>query len=416
VTNSEVSGRFTRPAPDAVSGAEAAAAADSGSVIPTFSALLDPITSCRFIKETYGRLPRNFPGHSGRFDEVLTWAALNELLRDQRFGERLRLSRDGRELASDLYSTNIETPLGTLRRLDVAALYRHLRGDATLVIDAIDQAHAPVRQVKQSLERELGVYVSVNLYASWGHTHGFDVHWDDHDVFVLQITGRKRWQIFEPTRRWPLKWDIESAPKPVDDAVSDFELTEGDVLYLPRGWWHDVTAVGEPSVHLTFSVIRPSGVNFLDWIGRKARTNEAVRCDVPMKASEGEQEQYVERIREGVDRLLSANSLQDYLEELRDNFYLDPKPTLQAVGTPNPATWDPDTRMRLLSTQAKITCLEAEPPVLRVSGRDWELPSDAESVVALLAGGDELLMGVLCASLGARLVRDLIFEGVLGEA
>jgi ribosomal protein L16 Arg81 hydroxylase len=35
--------------------------------------------------------------------------------------------------------------------------------------------------------------VQVNSYASFGQTTvGFDAHWDDHDVIVVQLEGRKR--------------------------------------------------------------------------------------------------------------------------------------------------------------------------------------------------------------------------------
>ena len=81
-----------------------------------------------------------------------------------------------------------------------------------------------------------------------------------HDVFVLQIAGEKHWRIHEPVLTDPLRtqpWTDRAAEvaaaaerEPVIDAV----LRPGDALYLPRGYLHSATALGEISAHLTIGV------------------------------------------------------------------------------------------------------------------------------------------------------------------
>jgi hypothetical protein len=58
-------------------------------------------------------------------------------------------------------------------------------------------------------------------------------------------------------------------------------LEDGDMLYIPRGWWHVAFPVGEPSLHLTLATEPPLGTHLLAWLIGKLRLHEAVRAEVP---------------------------------------------------------------------------------------------------------------------------------------
>ena len=38
------------------------------------------------------------------------------------------------------------------------------------------------------------------------------------------------------------------------------------MLYLPRGWWHEVTPLPEPSLHLSVGIYVPSVLDALGWL------------------------------------------------------------------------------------------------------------------------------------------------------
>ena len=94
--------------------------------------------------------------------------------------------------------------------------------------------------------------MQANAYLTPATAQGFAVHHDTHDVFVLQVAGRKRWRVYEPVFELPLKdqrWSPELGdPGPPRD---EFTLEAGDTLYLPRGWPHEAFAADEESLHLT---------------------------------------------------------------------------------------------------------------------------------------------------------------------
>jgi 50S ribosomal protein L16 3-hydroxylase len=78
-------------------------------------------------------------------------------------------------------------------------------------------------------------------YASDGG--GVGPHIDSYDVFLLQISGRRRWRYGRCTRpvlrnEVPLK--MLRRFKPTESHLLD----PGDMLYLPPGWAHEGTAIG----------------------------------------------------------------------------------------------------------------------------------------------------------------------------
>jgi hypothetical protein len=128
------------------------------------------------------------------------------------------------------------------------------------VLQALHRTWPPLIEFTQQLAAELGHPVQVNAYVTPPQSRGFDDHYDVHDVFVVQVSGQKRWRIHEPVHQAPLRdqpWTdrreavAEAAAQP---PVIDEVLEPGDCLYLPRGHLHAATALGGVSTHLTFGV------------------------------------------------------------------------------------------------------------------------------------------------------------------
>ena len=53
------------------------------------------------------------------------------------------------------------------------------------------------------LAAELGHPVPANAYVTPPSSRGFSAHYDVHDVFVLQLAGRKRWTVYAPVHPGP---------------------------------------------------------------------------------------------------------------------------------------------------------------------------------------------------------------------
>lgn len=280
--------------------------------------LLEPCAPEEFLASAWGRDFRHVRGARGKFSHLMPWSRLNDLLTRHRLDSpRLRLTREGKPVPASSYLRHTtggrsKTPIPRLRAEE---LTNQLRDGATLVLDAVEELHAPLTVLAESLELLFRERVQINLYVGWRTSRGFDLHWDDHDVFILQVAGRKRWRVYGETRPCPITNDIEPAPKPTGDALWEDTLEDGDLLYIPRGWWHVAFPLDEPTLHLTVGVHKRTGLDLLRWLSDELRTSETFRRDLPRDASPAELAAHAGRLRDELSARFDGDTLTKFFRE-----------------------------------------------------------------------------------------------------
>ncbi|MEV0679553.1 cupin domain-containing protein [Actinosynnema sp. NPDC050436] len=390
---------------------------------PTLADLVAPVEVSQFFAAVQGRTHQRFPGRAGRFADLLPWSEVNRVLRQYPLEHpRLRLAQGGEIVPAHTYTDVVESRQPP-SRLVPAAFAEKMRGGATLVMDSVHELFDRVGELTSALEHELRERVRANLYAGWGKTHGFDVHWDDHDVLIVQVSGRKRWRLHGATRVAPLRRDVELPTPPTSEPLDDFVLEDGDVLYVPRGHWHDVSALGEESLHLTIGFNRATGVDLVAWLADRLRADEAFRVDLPRFAPEAEQRAHTELLKARVAELMDADVVGRFLAD-RDA----QAPALPHVGLPWTATSDllppgDDAEVRVLTPRAVLTP-GAETVALEAAGKRLVFAAAALPVLEVLVGGTRHAVGSLVAA-GApaldratvrALLAELVTRGVVGPA
>lgn len=157
----------------------------------------------------------------------------------------------------------------TRARLVKDLLYAELADGATLLLNRLDLKNQTVNELTFSLGQFYGERAISNGYVSFGEERAFNKHWDTHDVFAVQLAGRKHWKVFEPTFKDPL---VHQKSKPfIKDCpptpVFERTLEAGDILYIPRGWWHEVLPVdGEPTFHIAVGIHASRVRDYLSWL------------------------------------------------------------------------------------------------------------------------------------------------------
>lgn len=134
------------------------------------------------------------------------------------------------------------------------------RAGATVVLQGLHLTDPPLARLATNLALELDQPVQVNAYLSPASARGLDVHFDYHDVFVVQLDGTKRWRVWAPTDRTrdPVGGKHAIArptAAELGDPMLDLVLEPGDVLYLPRGHPHVAETTDRASAHLTIGVL-----------------------------------------------------------------------------------------------------------------------------------------------------------------
>jgi hypothetical protein len=264
--------------------------ADSGAG----DAVLTRCVACagdRFAAQYWGRAPllSRRADLGGDFGDLLCAAAVDELV--SRRGLRtpfLRMAKDGSVLPATRFTRGGGAGASIGDQAADDKVLAALGDGATLVLQALHRTWPPLVEFGTRLAAELGHPVQINAYITPPQNQGFAPHYDVHDVFVLQVAGRKRWTIHEPVVEAPLDnqpWEqyrdqvaARAAEPPLIDAV----LEPGDALYLPRGTIHSAMAQGETSIHLTVGVHPISRYQLVRHLLELAQDDPALRTSLPM--------------------------------------------------------------------------------------------------------------------------------------
>ncbi|MEY9997730.1 hypothetical protein ABIE67_009849 [Streptomyces sp. V4I8] len=372
-----------------------------------------------FLTQTLFRSHKIVPGDADDVRDLLTWDALNHVLASHRIDPpRLRLSQGGEPVHHHRYTQPETTRRGVAwRRVQAAALHDRLAEGASLVVDAIDEMHPPIGAAAESLERFLCTPVQVNAYASWTAEEGFGTHWDDHDVVVVQLYGAKRWRLYGPTRQAPAWRDTEAPAAPEGPPLVDAVLKAGDILYLPRGWWHAVSAdQGTPSLHLTFGLGTRIGADFLNWAVDQLRSRLAFRLDVPRFAPVEDQAAYVAQLGKELAALLDEPGILGQWARSMDTTHPGRhRPSLPYV-TDVPA--NPFVTVRLTCPRARLADGEDGTVTLAAAGTAWDFAAPARPLLELLVAGQPIDLGDLAewAALPLEDVAAVVSVLVKGQA
>lgn len=361
-----------------------------------FEAFLAPFSANRFLNEFYSRRPLHIAGVRDRFRHLLPWEDLNQILLQQRLDDRLRLAREGKILEKGKFMKNAA---GGTPRLDLSMLNELFQQGWTLVVDFIDEAYAPITELCRMLELVLREYVSTNAYAGWYTTQGFDTHWDDQDVIIVQVAGRKHWRVFEPERKHPVEADKALGLKLSKDQSPAWEgdISAGDLLYIPRGWWHDAVPVGEPTLHLTLTIVRKTGLDFMYHLVKRLRERVEIRADLPRFASAAEQQAYMASLHQACGEALQDLSLEAYLREVDAAAEARVRPSfpwsamLDSQPLPDSAWlhWQPPRAVPIQETE--------EHTVFEALGSEFTFAKAAAPVIRELAQTRRIRLDQLCA-------------------
>lgn len=277
----------------------------------TLASLIAPISESEF-RERYWELEpvvvhRRDPDY---YDDLFTLAD---------FDEAITRSPDYIKLA------NAETKKNTSYRpssaLGLEAVLNDMRSGGTLVLDQLHNREPKLNLLCRALAPEFGHRFQTNLYLTPPNGKGFTPHWDNHDVFILQVVGSKHWKIEKERRIFPKKGDgMEDEGRELRGPLLEFTLNQGDLIYIPRGFVHAAECGSEPSLHITLGV---TAIFFEDFLGAiiKAGLNrdERLRRALPLGFMRGGNKAVAESAKAALQSLSDDTFLNEVINEFRDD-------------------------------------------------------------------------------------------------
>ena len=380
--------------------------------------LIAPNDSGQFLSGYWERQPLTVKrGTPDYFGDLLSLDDIDRVLTANLLRvEDAQMTNAAREVKQSQYAY----PTGVI---DVAKLYQEFADGSTIILPQLHGRLPRLAACCRALEHEFSTRFQTNIYLTPGNAQGFKPHYDAHDVFILQISGTKRWRLYDTPVALPLRGQAfrpdEHTP---GEITAEFTLGPGDTAYIPRGIMHDAESDGEMSLHITVgALVRTWHDLFVEALSGVSLNNAGMRDGLPVGFARPE-----------FDRTNARAKFADLLRQMADQIDFDGALDRFAddiVATRNPLLWGQLEQIARLPDLSPENVITVRPDLILRMERSEEhiaihcygaiitLPSHAaEPAMAALSGtpssiGD--LPGDLDEAGKLVLVRRLVREGLV---
>ncbi|KAI8520512.1 hypothetical protein Bbelb_002660 [Branchiostoma belcheri] len=218
-----------------------------------FESIISPVSYERFFADYWEKKPliakRNDTALMEEYKALFSRDILKRLLKKQEI-EYIRDVNVCRYVNGRRESLN-GTGRATSKQID--KLFDQSR--ATLQFHQPQRFQDKLWQLCSLLECLFGCLVGANVYMTPPGSQGLAPHYDDVEVFILQLEGRKHWRLYTPPVDLPRDYSRDLDQGSIGQPTHDFVFEAGDMLYFPRGTVHqaDTPAGTQHSTHVTIS-------------------------------------------------------------------------------------------------------------------------------------------------------------------
>lgn len=382
----------------------------------------------RFLASDWTRRPHYQAGATpGAFADLLSLADVDALLSTT--APRLpafRLVRDGKVLDRSLYTRKAGLGSETLTDLaDAGRIFAEFEAGATIVLQGLQRYWHPLTAFCRDLELVLTQPVQANAYVTPPGSRGLGIHYDTHDVFVLQTSGSKSWDVHQCAIPFPLSTQHGRPFGELDPATLSLTLRAGDALYLPRGFLHQAVSTDEVSIHITVGILSYTWLDILQEIFTGAREHVCFREAVPAGFAH-DPSQAAPALKSRIEELkayLDSADLDSALERLARRFWSSRTPSLaghlsqlenlESIGDESVLQVRPDCSYYVYADGSELHVL--------LGDREVTMPAGVQDVLVDMLRRGRFRAGELSefldedsrVTLCRRLVKEGVFEAVL---
>ncbi|MCK5041704.1 MAG: cupin-like domain-containing protein, partial [Sphingomonadales bacterium] len=168
-------------------------------------------------------------------------------------------------------------------RVNASGVFKLFDSGATMILQRLHRRHPELARFCAAMEAEFSHQFQTNIYFTPAGAKGFKVHYDTHDVFVMQLEGEKDWSIYNEAVELPISGQHFDRDKHELGAESmTFHLKAGDIVYIPRGWMHEARSLDSNSLHITVGALVYSWADYItDAIGAVCMSEPSLRNAIP---------------------------------------------------------------------------------------------------------------------------------------
>jgi ribosomal protein L16 Arg81 hydroxylase len=284
-----------------------------------FDSLLAPLDTEAFFRDYFGKQHLHVKGTAERTAAIMTLSGLNALMSMTSVWspQTLKLFVDRNPVPVPDYCARALAlgGDGTALRPDPDLVQDWIGKGASVILNDIDALAPGVRRLANELQEATGGRSQANLYFSMAQRQAFGPHCDVHEVFAVHCHGEKVWNIYENREDTPISHpsfqfgDAERARR-AGKVAEQVRMQPGDLLYIPRGRYHDALASANGALHIAFGVTLPKPLDLLGIIWEAAVRDPALRADLPHRADDQALAELLKQMGRKVEEILASKAAQ----------------------------------------------------------------------------------------------------------
>jgi hypothetical protein len=191
----------------------------------------------------------------------------------------LTIKQDGEPVALEKSCFAKSVQRRKLKFIDKDAINNAIDKGAAVVLEGIDLLDSGVNEFVARLDDLLPCVLSnAEVFFSQQDNEAYDGHCDADDVLVVQLAGKKTWNLYAPQDRRYL--EIENlSDQQLGPVTQEFTMCPGDAIYLRAGVPHRCITSAPFSLHMSFDLVDNSP-RIMD-ITKEANNQYLYSCELP---------------------------------------------------------------------------------------------------------------------------------------
>ena len=235
--------------------------------------------------------------------------------------KNFKMMLDQKTLNFNDYSSLSIDITGSNNRPDVDKVQKLVSKGASIILNDIEKYNTNLLKISDELQRLTQGRCQGNLYFSMASHKAFGPHFDLHDVFAFHFEGEKVWNIYENIEDSPINHHFfhissEERIKRAGKLVEQVTLKPGDLLYIPRGQYHDALASKNGAIHVAFGLTYFKPIDLMSSLWEKFILNDFMRQDILLNPNKNDLKEILDKFSKEIADIITS---EDTLEILNTN-------------------------------------------------------------------------------------------------
>jgi len=267
----------------------------------------------KFFLEHFGLNYLYKPKFLDEFEEMMSLDILDSMLSKNNIwnNKNFIMMLDQKKLNYGDYSSISMETTGNNYRPDVNKVENLVARGASIILNEIEKHNKNLLKIADDLQNLTNGRCQGNLYFSMASHQAFGPHFDLHDVFAIHFEGEKVWNIYENIEKNPInhpvfKLSSEDRKKRAGNIIDQVTLRPGDLLYIPRGQYHDALASKNGAIHIAFGLSYFKPIDMMTTLWEKFIINDFMREDIGIRPSENEVKKSLLRLSNEISNVINS--------------------------------------------------------------------------------------------------------------